>query len=82
MKREKPLRIADRALSLALEVQRDIFLEKAERIDNPSVLMGLISKWPLASRTHVPGTKRSAARRVASLANGSLRRRPFSNLSP
>ena len=34
-----PLRIADRALGLALKVQRDIFLEKADRIDNPSILM-------------------------------------------
>ncbi len=78
VKRERHLRIADRALSLALEVQRDIFLEKADRIDNPSVLMSLISKWPLASRTHVPGTKRFAARPVAGLANGSL---SFSYLS-
>ncbi len=34
------LRIADRALCLTLEVQRDIFLEKANRIDDSSILTG------------------------------------------
>ena len=33
-----PLRIADRALGLSLKVQRDIFLEKTDRIDYPSIL--------------------------------------------
>ena len=35
----RPLRITDRALSLTLEVQRDIFLEKADRIDDSSILI-------------------------------------------
>ena len=75
-----PLRIADRALGLSLKVQRDIFLEKTDRIDYPSILKergqarGLTKMATRKShRAHkrVPGTKRFAARPIASRASGS-----------
>ena len=75
-----PLRIADRALGLSLKVQRDIFLEKTDRIDYPSILKkrgqarGLTKMATRKSRRahkRVPGTKRFAARPITSRASGS-----------
>ena len=72
-----PIRIADRALGLSLKVQRDIFLVKTDRIDNPSILNGqgragdLKQNGHFAKAARVPETKRFAARPIASHASGS-----------